>query len=231
MKVTYYGHSAVLVRTAEHAILIDPFLNDNPLSPVKSNEMKCDFIILSHGHMDHVGDAVAIAKANKATVIATYELAMYVAAQGVNAHPMNIGGRAKFPFGDVKLTIAHHSSSVSVPGKEGEFLYLGNPAGILLRADGKTLYHAGDTGLFMDMQLIGKENIDLAMLPIGDDFTMGIADAVIAAEWLHPKKAMPIHYNTFDMIKADPYEFAKKVDAHAKGVKGIVMKPGETMEV
>lgn len=228
MKVTYFGHSAFLIQTAKHSILIDPFLNDNPLSPVKANEVKCDYIILSHAHEDHIGDTIAIAKANKATVIAMYELAMYVGSHDINVSPMSIGGRAQFPFGDVKLTIAHHSSCI--PGKDGQFLYMGSATGIVLRADGRTVYHAGDTGLFMDMQQIGKDNaIDLAMLPIGDTFTMGIDDAVQAAQWLHPKRVMPIHYNTFDMIKADPHAFAKKIDA--AGMQGMVMKPGETIEL
>ncbi|HEX9653711.1 MAG TPA: metal-dependent hydrolase, partial [bacterium] len=208
-KLTYYGHSVFLVETNRHLIVIDPFFSGNPLSPIKADDVKCDYIIISHGHGDHVGDALAIAKRNKATVISNYEIATWCGSQGASVHAMHIGGSHTFPFGRVKLTIAHHGSGYQT---EKGFLYMGNPAGILLFVEGKTIYHSGDTALFYDMKLIGEMNpIDLALLPIGDNFTMGIDDAVKAVELLNPKLAVPMHYKTFDVIDVDPNVFVKKV--------------------
>ena len=228
MKITYLSHSCFLVETAAHRLIIDPFLTGNPLAKVKASEIECDFILVSHGHEDHVGDAVEIAKRTGATVIANFEVAMTCAARGAkNVHPMNPGGGWDFPFGRVKLTVAHHSSSLQT--KDG-FLYLGTPCGLLIFADGKTVYHAGDTALFGDMRLIGElNNIDVAMLPIGDNFTMGTDDAAIAAEFLRAGLSIPMHYNTFDLIKADPHQFAGKVEANGQRAK--VLAVGECVEV
>jgi L-ascorbate metabolism protein UlaG (beta-lactamase superfamily) len=226
-KLTYYGHSAFLLETGNHGILIDPFLTGNPLAPVKAEQVKCNFIIVTHGHGDHVGDAVAIAKRNKATIIANYEIATWCGWQGVTAHPMQIGGAHEFPFGRVKLTIAHHGSGLE---KDKNFIYLGNPAGVLITVEGKTIYHAGDTGLFYDMKLIGEMNaIDVALLPIGDNFTMGIDDAVKAVEFLNPKLVIPMHYNTFEVIAADPNVFVQKVKA--KGYQAQVLQPGDHVKL
>ncbi len=227
MKITYLSHSCFFVETSSHRLLIDPFLTGNPLATVDPEAVECDFILVSHGHEDHLGDSVAIAKRIGATIVSNYETAMFCAKQGAKAHPMQHGGAWRFPFGRVKLTIAHHSSS---NGTETGFSYLGNPAGIVLTADGKTIYHAGDTALFLDMKLIGElDSIDLAMLPIGDNFTMGPEDAARAASFLNAKLSVPMHFNTFDLIKADPNRFAEL--AKELGREALVMKIGETIEI
>ena len=226
MNVTYLSHSCFLIETSSHRLLIDPFLTGNPLAKIKPEEVECDFILISHGHEDHLGDAVQIAQRTGATIISNYEVAMTCQKRGAQkVHPMNPGGAWQFPFGRVKLTIAHHSSSNETP--DG-FLYMGNPCGILITADGKTIYHAGDTALFSDMKLIGELNrIDLAMLPIGDNFTMGPDDAALAAEFLRAELSLPMHFNTFDLIKVDPAEFVKKAEAGGRSAK--VLGVGELL--
>jgi L-ascorbate metabolism protein UlaG (beta-lactamase superfamily) len=224
MKIIYHGHSFIELHVSaeskQYHILIDPFITYNGLCDVKPEDVRCDYIILSHGHQDHYGDTEDLAKRNKATVIAPFELAEYVGKKEIKAHPMAQGGCFTFPFGKVKLTIAHHSSSTP------DGAYAGNPAGILLYTEGKTIYHSGDTALFYDMKLIGESNsIDHAFLPIGDNFTMGIDDAVKAMEFINAAKVTPIHYNTFDEIKSDPDEFKKKIEAIGK--ECVVMKPGD----
>ena len=221
MKLRYFGHSAFQVKTDDNKIiLIDPYLDGNSLSPVKSKDVKADYIILSHGHNDHLGDSFKIADKSKTLFICVNELANYCKDKGFQAHNMHIGGGHNFDFGRVKFTIAHHGSMT--PDKT----YSGEPAGIILNIAGKIIYHAGDTALFYDMKLIGDMNkIDYALLPIGDNFTMGITDAVKAVEFLHPDITMPMHYNTFAAIKADPYEFKVKVEK--AGFKCKVMDYGE----
>jgi L-ascorbate metabolism protein UlaG (beta-lactamase superfamily) len=215
-KVTYLGHSAFYLEGKKGRLVIDPFISGNPNAKVKPQDIKVDFVLLSHGHGDHIGDALEIAKANGATIVAPFELANYCDSKGAKVHAMHIGGAHEFPFGRVKLTIAHHGSAAP----DGS--YVGNPCGFLVTMDGKTLYHTGDTGLFYDMKLIGEMNpIDLVVLPIGDNFTMGIDDAVKAVEFLRPKMAVPMHYGTFEVIKTDPNEFVKKVKA--LGYNGQVM--------
>ena len=224
VRITYYGHAAFQIEDGRTKILIDPLLNDNPLSPVKAKDVRPDYIVLSHGHGDHLGDALDIAKKSNATIIAVNELANYCAEKGARAHNMHIGGGFNFPFGRVKFTIAHHGS-VTPDG-----VYAGNPAGIVLTVDGKNIYHAGDTGVFYDMKLIGESTpLDVALLPIGDNFTMGIDDAVRAVELLKPKLAIPMHYNTWPVISADPNDFLRKI--FGKGFKGKILKPGESIEV
>lgn len=222
-KLTYLGHSVFYIEHNDYKIIIDPFITGNPVCPNKAGDIYADFIVLSHGHGDHFGDTLEIAKRCNSTVIAVNELANYVASKGAKAHNMHIGGSHNFPFGKVKFTIAHHGSS----SNEGE--YLGEPAGILLFLDGKTIYHAGDTGLFMDMKLIGElHKIDIAFLPIGDNFTMGMEDALKAVELLNPELTIPMHYNTWPVISADPDKFVEDVKKLNK--KARKLNFGETLE-
>ncbi len=221
MKLRYFSHSSFQITTdAGHVILIDPFLDDNPTAPVKSADVSADFIILTHAHGDHVGDSFKIAKRTNALFICVNELANYCIGKGFRAHNMHIGGAHAFPFGRVKFTIAHHGSMTP------DNTYGGEPSGVVLTIDGKSLYHTGDTGLFYDMKLIGEMTpLDYMLLPIGDNFTMGIVDAVKAVELAAPRVAIPMHYNTFPVIKADPEDFKKRVEAIGK--KAVVMKYGE----
>jgi L-ascorbate metabolism protein UlaG (beta-lactamase superfamily) len=222
-KATYLGHSAFYLEGKKGRIIIDPFISGNPTAKVKLQDIKADYVLLSHGHGDHIGDAVEIAKANRATIVAPFELANYCANKGASVHAMHIGGAHQFPFGRVKLTIAHHGSAAP------DGTYVGNPCGFLVTMDEKIMYHTGDTGLFYDMKLIGEMNsIDLVVLPIGDNFTMGIDDAVKAVEFLKPKMAVPMHYRTFEVINVDPDEFVKKVKA--LGFNSQVMGIGSSFE-
>lgn len=225
MKLSYHGHSIVKIKTGDFTILIDPFISGNPLTDLQVEDEKPDVILLTHGHNDHVGDTVEIAKSCDALVVAPNELAVYLGLQGIRTHGMNIGGANEFPFGTVKFTQAFHSSSYQT--EDNEFIYTGMPAGILFTAEGKTIYHAGDTALFGDMELYGKRHsIDVAFLPIGDNFTMGPEDAAYAVELLNPKLAIPVHYNTFPPIVQNPEEFKALVTGHE--VK--VLKAGEYIE-
>lgn len=220
MRISYHGHSIVKIVTGDKTILIDPFINGNKLTDLKAEEEKPDVILLTHGHNDHVGDTAAIAKACDALVVAPNELANYLALDGVKTHGMNIGGAKEFDFGTVKYTKAFHSSSYTT--ENNEFIYTGMPAGILFTAEGKTIYHAGDTSLFGDMELIGKRHpIDIAFLPIGDNFTMGPEDAAYAVELLNPKLAVPIHFNTFPPIEQDPENFKKLVKEHEVKIMAV----------
>ncbi len=224
MKITYHGHAFIQLENEGNSVVIDPFITDNPLCKIKPNDVKCNFIILTHGHSDHYGDTIEVAKKNDALVIATFELAEHVGKSGINVHHMNLGGGYDFPFGRLKLTLAHHSSSAP----DGS--YTGEAGGALISMDGKTVYHAGDTALFYDMKLLGEMNkIDYAFLPIGDNFTMGIDDAVKAAEFVNASTVTPVHYNTFDVIKANPEDFRKKIESI--GIKCNIMSPGDIVEL
>lgn len=227
MKIQYLGHATFLVTTAKAKILIDPFLTGNPMAATTAEKVAADLILVSHGHGDHYGDAVAIAKRTGATIVAPYELALHAEAQGAKVHPMGCGGGKDFAFGRVQLTIAHHSSSVEEGGKA---VSIAAPVGFLIQADGKTIYFAGDTALTMDMELLGRRNrIDLALVPIGDNFTMGPSDAAEAVRMLKAKKAVPMHYNTFELIEVDPGIFKKEAEKH--GARVDVLKPGESLEL
>ncbi|MCY0875519.1 MAG: metal-dependent hydrolase [Firmicutes bacterium] len=227
MKVTYYGHSAVAIEAAGKHILIDPFLTGNPVATVSASDVQADAILVTHGHGDHVGDTVAIAKRTGAQVVSTYELATWLGKQGVNVHPMGQGGAHEFDFGRVKWTMAFHGGAIETP--EG-MIYGGPPSGVLLRAEGKTIYHAGDTALFGDMKMIGDlSTIDLAILPIGDNFTMGPEDARLAAQWLKAKQVLPVHYNTFPLLAQDGEAFVASLKPF--GIGGQALKPGQSMEV
>ncbi len=225
MKLKYFSHSAFQLTTDNgKVILIDPFLDDNPTSPVKSKDVNADYIILTHAHSDHLGDAFKIAGRSGSMFICVNELANYCSSKGFKAHNMHIGGGYNFDFGRVKFTIAHHGS------KTPDGQYGGEPAGVIISTGGKNIYHTGDTGLFYDMKLIGEMvPVDYLLLPIGDNFTMGINDAVKAVELVNPKVAIPIHYNTFPVIAADPNEFKSKVESIGK--KCIVMSFGQELEI
>lgn len=225
MKLRYFSHSAFQITSdSGKIILIDPFITGNPTATVKVDELKADYIILTHAHGDHIGDAFSIADREKTLFICVNELANYCAAKGFKAHNMHIGGGYNFDFGRVKFTIAHHGSLT--PDNH----YGGEPAGVIITMDGKTIYHTGDTGLFLDMKLIGEMNkIDYMLLPIGDNFTMGITDAIKAVEFVNPGIAIPIHYNTFPVIEADPNEFKSKVEAIGKNA--MVLEFGQEIEL
>lgn len=226
MELSYHGHSVVKIKTNDTNILIDPFIRGNGSTDLKVEDEKPDVILLTHGHNDHVGDTVELAKANNALVVAPNELADYLSWQGVNTHAMHIGGSYQFEFGKVKFTQAFHGSSYVT--ENNEIIYTGMPSGILFYAEGLTIYHAGDTALFGDMKLIGDRNeIDVAFLPIGDNFTMGPEDAAYAVSLLNPKSVVPIHYNTFPVIQQDPKYFADLV----KNSKVQILNPGEKVEL
>lgn len=225
LKITYQGHSCFILDDGKKRIVIDPFLNNNPFATIKPEEVKVDAILVTHTHFDHLGDAIQLSQQNNAVIIGTFELTTYCQSKGAtNVHPMHIGGSRRFDFGEVKLTPALHGSGSADSGA------IGVACGFLVKMGGKLIYHAGDTGLFGDMHLIGDLNeIDVAMVPIGDNFTMGIKDAVKAVQFLRPKIAIPMHYNTFDVIKADPHEFVKLVQSTRS--QGLVLNFGETYEV
>jgi L-ascorbate metabolism protein UlaG (beta-lactamase superfamily) len=225
MKLKYFSHSSFQVTSNSGIkLLIDPFLDGNPTSPAKAADVDAEYIILTHAHGDHIGDSFSIAKRCGSLFICVNELADYCKSKGFEAHNMHIGGGYDFEFGRVKFTIAHHGSMTP------ENSYAGEPAGVIISIDGKNIYHTGDTGLFYDMKLIGEMTpIDYMLLPIGDNFTMGITDAVKAVELTSPKVAIPMHYNTFPVIKADPNEF--KLKTEVKGIKCIVMEYGEEIDL
>ncbi len=224
--LTFLGHDVFTVEHEGSRLIFDPFLSGNPTATAKPEEVKTDFVLLTHGHGDHLGDGIEIAKANDAMIIAPFELATFCGNKGCRVHPMHIGGAHHFAFGRVKLTIAHHGSGADLG--DDALAYMGNPCGFLLTLGNKTLYHAGDTGLFLDMKLIGELNdIDIALLPIGDNFTMGIDDAVKAVDFLQPGEVIPMHYDTFDVIKADPLVFKQKVEQ--KGITVHILKAGKSL--
>lgn len=226
MKVSYHGHSVVQIQTNGKTIFIDPFITGNDLTDLKVEDVKPDVIILTHGHGDHLGDTIELAKKHSSLVIANFELAAYLSWQGLKTHGMHIGGAYQFDFGKVKLTQAFHGTGLITENKE--IIYCGMPAGVLFMNEGKTVYHAGDTALFSDMALIGERHpIDLAFLPIGDNFTMGPEDAAYAAKLLKAKTIVPIHFNTFPPIKQDPNAFIMLLEE----ANGRVMQAGDAIEL
>ncbi|WP_458119768.1 metal-dependent hydrolase [Paenibacillus sp. Z6-24] len=228
MKITYYGQSCLLVEEDGKKVIIDPFLSGNPQVNIDLKDIQVDAVILTHGHADHYGDTVEIAQNNNCPVIAIVELAQYAASKGApEVVGMNLGGAKQFDGFKVKFTLAFHTSSI----QDGDqVVYLGEPAGILLTMGSKTLYHAGDTALFGDMKLIGELNkIDAAALPIGDFYTMGPEDALLAAEWLKAGHVIPVHYNTFPAIEQDGDAFVAELQK--KGLQGSVLQVGESVDI
>lgn len=226
MKITFGGHACFLLESGAHKIIIDPFLSGNSLAGLKADRVDVQFILVTHGHGDHLGDTFDIARRTGATIIAPNELAVYCERQGLKAHAMHIGGSHQFPFGKVKLTPATHGSAII---NAHDIIYTGSPCGFLLHLEGKTIYHAGDTGLFGDMKLIGEYTpVDLAMLPIGDNFVMGPDDAVEAAKFVRAKHVIPMHYDTFDIIRQDPELFKEKLAGIAQCT---ILPPGQSFEI
>ncbi|MGZ4055239.1 MAG: metal-dependent hydrolase [Bacteroidia bacterium] len=226
MKITYYGHSCFGIEVNNKHILLDPFISPNELAKsVDINAIKADYILVSHGHYDHVADLIDIAKRTKAKVVCAFEIHSWLNKQGVtNTHPMNIGGKWKFDFGNIKCVSAAHSSTLP------DGTYAGNPLGFVLESTEGNFYYAGDTALTYEMKLIGDyRKIDFAFLPIGDNFTMGIDNAIIAAEFVKCDKIIGMHYDTFDMIKIDK-EAAIRKFANA-GNELMLFEIGETKEM
>lgn len=224
MKLRYLGHSGIQLRDGEHEVVVDPFLTHNERTPVQLDALAPQTIVLSHAHGDHYGDTPALAQRTGATVVSSAEIAGYVGQRGMTGHGMNIGGSYGFPFGRVGFTPAWHSSSFP------DGTYGGMPMGVLLEMGGVRLYHAGDTALFSDMRLIGRKGLDVALVPIGDNFTMGPDDAVEAVKLLAPKRVIPIHYNTFPVIRQDPAAFKARVEQETDA-ECLVLEPGDAVEL
>jgi L-ascorbate metabolism protein UlaG (beta-lactamase superfamily) len=224
-KITWLGHGTFSIETDGKTVIIDPFFTGNPAATTTADAVSPDALIISHGHGDHVGDAVEIAKRTGCLVVANYEITEWLTKQGVeNVHPQHIGGSHKHDFGTVKLTIAHHGSSLP-DGSNG-----GNPCGIILRTDDGTIYHACDTGLFYDMKLIGEAGIDIAILPIGDNFTMGPEDALRAVKLIEPKRVIPDHFGTWPLIDQDVAAWAQSV-RNETSTEPIVLKSGQSVDL
>ena len=215
--LTFLGHAGFLLRAGDHRVAIDPFLTGNPVATQKTEDIRCNHLVLTHGHADHFCDALAIAKANSPTVYAAYEIVEYLNQQGVSkCEPGNPGGKIDADFGWVAFTQAIHSSSY-----EGR--YMGPACGVVLHIGGVTIYHCGDTDLFGDMRLIGEiYKPDIACIPIGDRFTMGPELATKAAEFIKPKVAIPMHYKTWPLLVDDPSAF------QPAGMEVKIMEPGES---
>jgi L-ascorbate metabolism protein UlaG (beta-lactamase superfamily) len=228
MKLTWLGHSAFLLDNGDAQVLIDPFLSGNPAASAQADQFSPQTILLTHAHNDHVGDTVAIAKRAGSKVIATFELVTWIGTQGVeDAVGANHGGTVAFKGGTVKFVPAWHTSSYE---HHGQFVAPGLPAGLVVKMGDKTIYFAGDTALFLDMQLIGEEGLDVAVLPIGDHFTMGPQDALRAVKLLHPKQVVPCHFNTFPPIRQDAAAFKEQVENQTDATC-TPLKPGESIEI
>lgn len=225
--LSWYGHNCWSLDAAGTTILIDPFLDDSPTAPVSAADVKADYILLSHGHFDHLGDTVAIAQRTGATVLTNFEVSNWLAKQGLAADKligMNTGGSCRQSFGLVKFTIAHHSSSMP----DGS--YGGVPGGFLLQLDGARVYLACDTAAFLEMKLIGAGGLDLAIVPIGDLYTMGPEDSLDAIRLLNPQRVAPCHYNTWPPIAQDASQWASRVRSQT-AAEPVVLEPGGTISL
>lgn len=227
MNLIFHGHSCIQISDGERSIIIDPFLSGNPVAKAKAEDIQVQYILLTHGHSDHTADAEAIARANDATIIATFELATYYSWKGLKTIGMNIGGTVDLGFAKAKLVHAFHSSSIIADDSQS-IVYAGMPGGFVMDWNGVTLYHAGDTSLFGDMKMIGElHDIDYAVLPIGDFYTMGPKDALIAAKWLQAKNVIPVHHSTFPGIVQDSAAFTAQLKE--QGIEGFALQPGEQL--
>ncbi|MEM7344211.1 MAG: metal-dependent hydrolase [Chloroflexota bacterium] len=227
IKYTYVGHGTHTLEIGETLVLIDPFFTSNPSTSVSADDINPDFILISHGHGDHVEDAISIAQRTGAKVIANFEIVNWLQKQGLpeaQTHPQHIGGGFTHDFGHLKLTMAHHGSQLP-DGSDG-----GMPTGLLVSAEGKKIYFACDTGLFSDMRLYGDEGIDLFVPPIGDNFTMGPDDALRAVKLVEPKMVVPCHYNTWPPIAQDGEAWVKRVEAETEA-KAFALQPGESLAI
>jgi L-ascorbate metabolism protein UlaG (beta-lactamase superfamily) len=223
VELTWLGHSSFLLETDGSTVLVDPFLNDSPVAPVQADDAAADFILVTHGHFDHVADVVSIAQRTGATVVANFEIGEWLKKQGVAEEKivaMNLGGGVLLPFGHVKMTLAHHSSGLP----DGS--YGGSAAGYVLKLPKSRIYFAGDTALTLDMKLTGMDGLDLAVLPIGDLFTMGPDDSIEAIKLLNAQRVIPCHYNTWPPIEQDAVAWADRVRLHT-AAEPVVLQPGE----
>lgn len=220
-KLTWIGHATLALETGGYKLLVDPYLSHNPAAMVSAEEVEADYILITHGHGDHIGDTVEIAQRTGAIAISNAEISGWLRKKGLKVHGQHLGGGFQHPFGYLKLTLALHGSGLP----DGS--YGGNPAGLLLTTnDGEKIYMAGDTGLFGDMRLIGEEGLTLAVIPIGDNYTMGPDDALRAVKLLTPQHVIPIHYNTFDLITQDADAWAERVTAETDAQVHLI-QPGQ----
>ncbi|MFO7966631.1 MAG: metal-dependent hydrolase [Archaeoglobaceae archaeon] len=227
MKIQWIGHAAFLLEGSKK-VLIDPFITGNPNAGLEVDEVEPDLIVVTHGHGDHLGDAVELSRKHNAPIVCIHEMSIYLSGKGVEAVGMNIGGTAE--VNGVKVTMVHAVHSADAE-EGGSTVSMGDPAGAIIEMDGEKVYHAGDTDVFMDMQLINElHQPEIMLIPIGDWFTMGIKGAVKALEFVDPQIAIPMHYNTFSVIEQDPKEFKKAVEAKGLNVDVVALEPGESFE-
>ena len=223
IKYTYYGHASFLHDDGTSQVLADPFLTGNPLGAIKAAEVEGDYILLTHAHGDHLGDAPAIAKRTGAMILGVPEVldVCLQAESDIKTHGMNIGGSIKLPFGKVRMTIALHSSGVAGGIACGYVIHIGDI----------NVYFAGDTALFSDMKLIGqKDPLDYAVLPIGDNYTMGLEDAALAAQWLNTRNVIPVHYNTWPVIAQEAKRYKEVTEGMTRAAVHVI-EPGGTLEL
>jgi len=220
---TWHGHGTSALDVDGTKVVVDPYFTDNPAATVKPEEVEADYILITHGHGDHVADAASIAERTGATIISNFEIATWFQNQGFEAHGQHLGGGHDHAWGYVKLTLALHGSALP-DGSDG-----GNPCGFLITTPGRQkVYLAGDTGLFGDMALIGEERLDLAVIPIGDNYTMGPDDALRAVKLLQAKHVIPVHYSTWELIVQDADAWAEKVRSETQ-TEPHVLQPGESL--
>lgn len=231
MIIKWLGHSAFQIITDDYLkILIDPFISNNPAAPVSVEELKADLILVTHGHKDHFGDTMEIADRTGAAIIANHEHSVYLSQQGFETMGMNFGGNIEFQGIKVTMLDSRHSSDMDFMDEIGAG---GSSCGFIITLEnGRKIYHSGDTGLFGDMKTIVGEiyQPDIAIIPIGDRFTMGPVEAAIAADWINPEIVIPMHYNTYPSIEQNPLEFAERVEAKNPEIKVVVLEPGDDYE-